>query len=110
MSDPASKFAAIKAMHEGALSLTEGGRIVALLPSFTFQAAGNAETMDVLLVPFEHSGYATRLFFERQIPNRGQNWTQHRIVERNWWAPSFRDVAASLPWTAMLCAHLREVA
>ena len=54
-------------MHERAVLLKEGGKPVALLPAFSFRAAGRRETMDLLLVSFEHSGYTTRLFFERKI-------------------------------------------
>ena len=67
MSVPSEKLARLKAMHESAVLLKEGGKPVALLPAFSFTAAGRRETMDLLLVPFEHSGYTTRLFFERKI-------------------------------------------
>lgn len=110
MSDSVDEFARLKAMHEIAVLLGEGGKPVALLPAFTFTAGGRAETMDLLLVPFGHSGYTTRLFFERKIDSRGNNWSQHRVVDRNWWAPSWNNVPATLPWPAMLCAHLRAVA
>jgi hypothetical protein len=66
--------------------------------------------MDLLLVPWSHSGYVTRLFFERAITLRGQNWQSHRVVERTWWTPSYNGVAPTLPWREMLCAHLRSVA
>ena len=110
MRDPAEEFARLKAMHGLAVLLKESGQAVALLPGFSFTAATRAETMDLLLVPFGHSGYMTRLFFERKIEDRGNNWTQHRVVDRNWWAPSWNNVPPSLSWPAMLCAHLRAVA
>ncbi|HLH93955.1 MAG TPA: hypothetical protein VKW08_02445 [Xanthobacteraceae bacterium] len=109
MSDAAQEFAGLKVMHPAALPLKEGGQLVALLPGFQFTAAGCACTMDLLLVPFAHSGYVTRLFFERQIAGRGSNWRSHRVVERNWWAPSWNHVPTSLRWTQMLLAHLRAV-
>ena len=110
MSAPAENFARIKAMHEAAVLLKEGGNALALLPAFSFAAAGRWETMDLLLVPFQHSGYVTRLFFEREVPGRGNNWTNHRVVDRNWCAPSWNNVPPTMPWPAMLCAHLRAVA
>lgn len=103
-------FDGLQAMHAPAILLKEGGQPVALLPSFGFVAAGQAQRMDLLLVPFAHSGYVTRLFFERKIEGRGANWKQHRVAERNWWAPSWNNVPASLSWTQMLSAHLRAVA
>ena len=106
MSDTDEKFAHLKAMHKRAVLLKEGGKPVVLLPAFSFTAVGRCETMDLLLVPFEHSGYTTRLFFERKIDDRGCNWRQHRVVDHNWWTPSWNDVPASSPWPEMLCAHL----
>ena len=110
MNDRAEEFSRLKAMHETAVLLKEGSEPVALLPAFAFTAAGRAETMDLLLVPFKHSGYITRLFFERKINARGNNWKRHRVVDRNWWAPSWNHVPANLQWPAMLCEHLRAVA
>ena len=110
MSDPAENFARLRAMHAAAVLLKEGGNAVALLPAFTFTAEGRSETMDLLLVPFQHSGYVTRLFFERSVPGRGSNWTTHRVVDCNWCAPSWNNVPATISWPAMLCAHLRAVA
>jgi len=66
--------------------------------------------MDLLLHPSHHSGYDTRLFFERSIEGKGTNWNQHRVADRNWWAPSWKNVKPHLTWTAMLCEHLRAVA
>ena len=67
VTDAAKEFAGLKAVHAGAVLLKEGGQPVALLPAFGFTAVGEqAFKMDLLLVPFAHSGYITRLFFERQ--------------------------------------------
>lgn len=109
MSDTAQEFANLKAMHAGTVLLKEGGQPVALLQSFGFTAGGQAQRMDLLLVPFAHSGYITRLFFERQIAGRGANWKEHRVIERNWWAPSWNHVPVTMRWTQMLMAHLRAV-
>lgn len=111
MSETAKEFAGLKAMHGSAVLLKEGGQPVALLPVFGFTAVGEQLfKMDLLLVPFAHSGYLTRLFFEHRIEGRGDNWNQHRVIERNWWAPSWNHVPASMRWTQMLSAHLRAVA
>jgi hypothetical protein len=110
VSDATAEFRKLREICSAAALHSEGGKAVVLLPSFSFIAAGKDEKMDLLLHPSEHSGYITRLFFERPIVGRGKNWTEHRLLERNWWAPSYRDVAPSLPWPAMLCAHLRALA
>ena len=110
MSDISKEFSNIKAMHPDAVLLKEGGQPVTLLPRFRFTAGDEAYAMDLLLVPFAHSGYITRLFFEHKIEGRAANWNQHRVVERNWWAPSWNHVPNSMQWTRMLSAHLRAVA
>jgi hypothetical protein len=110
VSEADKQFTSLKVMHPGAVLLKEGGQPVPLLPDFGFIAGGQTHKMDLLLVPFAHSGYVTRLFFERKVEGRGANWNEHRVVERNWWAPSWNHVPASMPWTQMLSAHLRAVA
>jgi hypothetical protein len=110
VSDAAQEFAGLRTMHAAAVLLKEGGQPVPLLPAFGFTAGDQAQRMDLLLVPFAHSGYITRLFFERKIEGRGANWKEHRVIERNWWAPSWNHVPASMPWIQMLFAHLRAVA
>lgn len=110
MIDAAAEIQKLRAICGNAVLHQEGGNPAALLPGFSFMAAGKNEQMDLLLYPSQHSGYVTRLFFERQIAARAANWTQHRVLERAWWAPSWNNVAPSLPWPAMLCAHLRAVA
>lgn len=110
MTDAAAEFQKVKGLHPDAVLLTEGGNPVVFLPKFSFRAAAANVVMDLLLVPFFHTGYATRVFFERQIAERGANWRNYRVTDREWWAPSFNNVPASLPWTAILCAHLRDLA
>jgi len=110
MTDPVKELENLKSMHSGAVLLKEGGQPVALLPAFGFIAGDRPHQMDLLLVPFAHSGYVTRLFFENKIEGRAANWNQHRIVDRNWWAPSWNNVPATMKWTQMLSAHLRAVA
>ena len=98
-------------MHPSACLLSEGGKPAVLLPAFTFRAGGDVVEMTLLLFPSGHSGYATRLFFERKLEGAGQsrNWAEHTVVSRKWWAPSWKDVSPDLPWISMLGAHLRAV-
>jgi len=110
VSDDSPGLAAIKALSDGCRLLREGGNPVVLLPAFPFLSAGRAMRMDLLLHPGAHSGYVTRLFFERQVEGKGANWTKHRVVDREWWAPSWKDVPPTLPWPSMLAEHLRAVA
>ena len=113
--DVASEFAALKEMHPAAVLHTEGSKPVILLPATKFRAGGAAMQMNLLLYPSAHSGYATRLFFERKILGTAQNWTdgnwsQHTVLSGSWWTPSWKDVSPEQPWTSMLMAHLRSVA
>lgn len=112
MTDAAAEFAAIQEMHPSASLHTEGGNPVVLLPNFKFRAGDKAVEMTLLLYPSLHSGYVTRLFFERKLEGVGEsrNWTEHTVISRKWWAPSWKDVVADQPWTSMLGAHLRVVA
>jgi hypothetical protein len=111
VTDANAEFPAVQKMHSTAMLVSEAGKPAVVLPAFKFRAGGNVVEMTLLLVPFEHSGYATRLFFERKLEGAGQstNWTEHTVVSRKWWAPSWKDVAPDLPWISMLGAHLRAV-
>lgn len=112
MSEAAIEFAALQALHPSASLHTENSVSVAYLPDFKFRAGGKGVQMALLLYPGSHSGYVTRLFFERSLPGAGpsNNWAQHTVLGRTWWAPSWKDVTPDQPWTSMLCAHLRAVA
>lgn len=112
MTDTATEFATIKLLHPSASLHTEGTQPAVFLPDFKFRAAGRAVQMALLLYPSAHSGYATRLFFEQKLEGAGQsrNWTEHTVLSRKWWAPSWKDVVADQTWTSMLGAHLRAVA
>lgn len=104
------EYKKIKNLHESAKLVREGGNPVVLLPKFTFRSAGREIQMDLLLHPAAHSGYPTWLFFEWEVEGRGNNWTQHYVVDRDWWACSWGGIEADMNWTSMLCAHLRAVA
>ena len=103
-------FEALKALHEKARLLSEGGTSAVLLPGFRFRSRQKDRQMDLLLYPAAHSGYATRLFFSEKLAECSGNWNRFRVADREWWAISWKDVPANLPWPAMLCAHLRAVA
>ncbi len=109
MTNVDNEYKMIKSFHESALLVQEGGNPVVLLPQFTFRSAGCKVRMDLLLYPAAHSGYPTRLFFERKIEGRGNNWTQHYVVDRHWWACSWGGIEANMNWPSLLCAHLRAV-
>jgi hypothetical protein len=110
MSDSAAEFAKLKTLQADAALLQEGGKPAVLLPKFSFLSGGQSHTMDLLLYPSFHSGYDSRLFFERKTAIAKAGWTTCRVLEREWWVVSWRGVKPLQPWTAMLCEHLRAVA
>ena len=84
MSDVAAEFAAIQAMHPSASLHAENKMPVVLLPNFKFRAGDKTLQMTLLLYPSAHSGYATRLFFEKNLAGVGrtQNWNIHTILSQ----------------------------
>jgi hypothetical protein len=110
--DQDADFAELKALHPSASLHTENSVPVVLLPGFKFRAGGNAQEMALLLHPSQHSGYVTRLFFERRLDGAGAsaNWNPHTVLSRTWWAPSWQNVTPDQSWTSMLGAHLKAVA
>lgn len=110
MTDVNEKYGKLRDLHKSAKLVQEGGNPVVLLPQFEFRSAGRDVQMDLLLHPAAHSGYPTRLFFELQVEGRGANWTQHYVVDRQWWTCSWGGVKADMSWPSMLCAHLRAIA
>lgn len=82
--------------------------MVAYLPGLKVETGTGAVEVNALLVPFEHSGYRTRLFVDNQItaPN-AKNWTSHIVCGRSWHVCSWNEVPAALPWMEILANHLR---
>lgn len=109
MRDPAEELDRLRALCPEAELWPEGGRHAAILPRFAFKHRGTAAVEDLLLVPFAHSGYETRLFFRRQLTT-DQTWHAHVVCGQTWWSPSWRGVLEDRPWTEILADHLRAVA
>jgi hypothetical protein len=112
MRNAAEEFAALKKMHATAELHAESGKPLVFLPAFKFRAAGAAQEMNLLLYPWAHSGYVTRLFFEKALVGAGKsgNWRGYNVLGGKWWAPSWKDVIEDQPWTSMLGSHLLAVA
>ncbi|GBE09357.1 hypothetical protein BMS3Abin11_02490 [bacterium BMS3Abin11] len=79
------------------------------LPKLTFKSENTVRTMDALLCPVRHSGYATRLFLSEKIPGRGCNWTVHSILGRTWHTWSWNNVPDTLSPAQILSAHIRAL-
>lgn len=109
MRDAAEELDRLRGLCPEAQLWPEGGRHAAFLPGFAFKLRGQPTAEDVLLVPFTHSGYETRLFFRRQL-TADQVWHVHVVCGQTWWSPSWRGVLEDRPWTEILADHLRAVA
>ena len=83
----------------------EGGPLVHL-PGLIIRHGSADVKVDAILAPRSHSGYTTRLFLDRPFANRGQNWTVHQIMGATWHTMSFNNVPETLPWVAILAAHV----
>jgi hypothetical protein len=68
--------------------------------------------VDALLCPMQHpSGYMTRLFLESPFLGAGKsnNWTTHRILERQWHTWSWQGIQPTDAPLQILAAHLRAL-
>src|SRR5713101_2478608 len=78
MPRPADEMDDLRRMCPGAQEMPEGGIEYILLPGLKHPCAPG--TLDALLCPQQHGGYATRLFLSVAIPGKGNNWSAHTIL------------------------------
>lgn len=96
----------LRAVCPNAEIKVEGGRTFVFLPRLAMPPLREPAVTDGLLCLGEHSGYTTRLFLAEQIKGRGDNWTQHTVLGRQWWVCSFNNVPAELRPIQILDSHL----
>lgn len=88
----------------------EGGYTFFLIPSLQLPDGCKPKIVDALLCPMPRDGYPSRLFFSEAIKTpTPRNWnTQNvRILERNWWAFSWKLGHSDLRLIQIISAHLR---
>lgn len=98
----------LRAVCPGAVPMDEGGITYVYLPSLRLPTGRSPSEVEGLLRP-QASGndnYSTRLYLSAQFPERGQNWTQHRILDKSWHTFSFNNVPATLRPVEILANHL----
>jgi hypothetical protein len=83
--------------------MTEAGFRYIYLPGLKV----GTETMDALLCPQPKDGYLTRLFLERPVRGKGNNWSSHRILDRTWHTWSWNHVSADQRPAQILVEHLQ---
>ena len=96
----------------GVKVMAESGIEYIFLPNLTVVTNAATQELDALLCPSHHpSGYMTRLFLSAPFRGAGQsnNWTEHRILERQWHTWSWQHVSANQAPAQILAAHLRAL-
>lgn len=109
MRNPAEELVLLQDLCSGAVLVKEGGKDLVYLPRYTFTAVAQRVSMDLVLYPYERDGYKTRVFYERKVEGRCNNWNLFRVIDRQLWTPSWNDVSADQPWFRILLAHLEPL-
>lgn len=89
----------------------EGGVPFYLLPDLSLPLGCTPEKVDALLCPTPRDGYPSRLFFaQRIISPASRNWNgAARILERNWFAFSWKVEVPNLRLAQLVLAHLKAL-
>lgn len=91
----------------------EGGVTLFALEGLRLPTGCAPQSCDALLCPVARDGYPSRLYFSVQINGpytRNWNVSNARIVERNWFAFSWRVDLAQPTLVKMLIGHLNGFA
>src|SRR5208337_2625947 len=94
-------------------AVTEDGVTYLYLEGLRLPTRCQPVECDALLCPEPKDGYPSRLYFSSQIQGaytRNWNVSNARIVERNWFAFSWRVDTANPTLTQLLIAHLNGFA
>jgi len=101
----------LRSLCPDAKKATEGGIDYVLLPGLKVPDGCNPIVVDCLLCMGPRDGYDNRLFFGQVVTSsQGRNWNGQniRILERNWFAYSWR-VPSGLRPIETLIAHLQAL-
>lgn len=101
-------IAEIAVISPGAAEMSEGALTYIHLPTLQLPAGCGSQEVEALLRPGPApDGYTSRLFLSIGFPDKGQNWTVHRILEKTWHTFSFNNVPGDLRPVEILANHLR---
>lgn len=106
---PTEKLKELQQTYSSASMHTEGGYELISLPKLKIITGGVEAVYEALLCPRQHSGYDTRLFLDRQVNGRGQNWKTFPLLGKTWWACSLQGIKADQSYLSILLAHLRHL-
>jgi hypothetical protein len=106
MTFPEDEVRELSRLFPGTEQSDEGGTPYFLLPQLLLPSGRSPERIDALFCPKGRDGYPSRLFFAETIASPvARNWNGVRILERNWYAVSWR-VREGLRLAQAVRAHL----
>jgi hypothetical protein len=103
---PPDQIEEVQSLCSEAKAMSEAGQAYLLLPALRLPPGSNPAVVDALLSPKGQGGYTTRMFVSAQVSGKGANWTSHRILDRVWYTPSWKNVGAELRLLEMIIGHL----
>lgn len=113
MTFPADQIEELKTAFPSVQSAEEGGTVYFLIPQLSLPSGASPSEVDVLLCPTaDRHGYQSRLFFAQQVQSpKPLNWNTNgvRILERNWFAYSWKINQQGLRLMQILALHLRAL-
>jgi len=113
MEFPLDQIEEMKAAFPGVSSAEEGGIVYFLIPQFQLPLGTSPSVVDLLLCPTaDRHGYPSRLFFGEQVRSKNPlNWNTNgvRILERNWYAYSWKVTQQGLRLMQILALHLKAL-
>lgn len=108
---PPGQIEELKAAFPSVFSAEEGGTVYFLIPNLSLPVGVSPPAVDVLLCPTaDRHGYSSRLFFSQQVKTpKALNWNTNgvRILERTWYAYSWRINHQGLRLLQLLALHLK---
>jgi hypothetical protein len=102
----AEELAEVKDLCSAAACVSEGAQIFVDLPGLKIPVGDKFVVRNGLLTLQAHGGYASRLFLSEPISGKGNNWTAHTVLGRQWHTPSWSEVPPARP-IEMLQQHLK---
>ena len=105
----AEQLQELRELCPGAQPCGEGGVPYIFLPQLSLPEGCTPAQIDALLCPTAHHGYTSRLFLAQRISSpQSRNWsTETRIMERTWYAISWKFEQPNLRLAQILALQLR---
>jgi hypothetical protein len=113
MEFPMDQIEELKSAYPAVFSAEEAGIVYFLIPNLPLPGGTSPVAVDVLLCPTaDRHGYPSRLFFAQQVQSpKPLNWNTNgvRILERSWYAYSWKINMQGLRLMQILALHLKAL-